>query len=270
MEKSSRTLIPAAEFFKYRYPPFADTVELNNPFQSATESLILQRALALIKQGKSLAIYGDAGAGKSMLAKSITQNLDAKAYRVVVIPYGGMKPSAILRELCEAFNIDLTGRKNLIPRLQKSFHQTDSNKPFPVIVVDDAHTMENQSFMELCSLLHDAQTKTSAAALVLVGQPLLKKKLGLDIFAPVYTRLASFFHLPKLSIDEAKEFIHYRLKIAEADSNLFDDDALECLAIDTGGNRRILMNRAALCMEEAARRQDKVITVEIVNAVTAE
>jgi type II secretory pathway predicted ATPase ExeA len=267
MEKSSKS-ISASEFFKYRYPPFADTVELNTPFQSANEKLILERSLALIRQGKSLAIYGDAGAGKSMLTKSIIQNLDAKTYRTVIIPYGGMKPSAIIRELCEAFNIDLAGRKNLIPRLQKNFHKSD--KPFPVIVVDDAHTMENQSFMDLCSLLHDARTKTSAASLILVGQPILKKRLGLDIFASVHTRLACFYQLPTLSIDEAKAFIQYRLKISEADPNMFDDGALECLAADTAGNRRVLMNRAALCMEEAARRQEKIITMEVVNDIASD
>ena len=268
MNPSLKIPVSAAEFFNYRYPPFADTFEITKPYQSPAETLILNRAIALIQQGKSLAIYGDAGAGKSMLAKAIAQNLDAKNYRIAVIPYGGMKPTAILRELCEAFNIDLCGRKTLIPRLQKNFRQPD--KPFPVIIADDAHIMENQSFLDLCALLHDAQTKTAAASLVLVGQPILKKRLGLDIFASVHTRLACFCHLPKLTNEEAKAFMRYRLTIAQADANLFEEEALECLAADTAGNRRILMNRAALCMEEAARRQEKVITTEIVNAVAVE
>lgn len=268
MNNPQKETLSASEFFRHRYPPFADTFEIREPYQSPTETFITKRALSLIRQGKSLAIYGDAGAGKSMLAKTITQSLDAKSYRTSVIPYGGLKPAAILRELCESFNIDLAGRKTLIPRLQKNFRLPD--KPFPVIIIDDAHVLENQSFLDLCALLHDALTKTAAASLILVGQPALKKRLGLDIFAPVHTRLACFSHLPKLTIEEAKDFIRHRLTIAEADPNLFQDEALECLAADTSGNRRILMNRAALCMEEAARRQEKVITTEIVNAVAME
>src|SRR5271157_677214 len=176
MNKPLKNTIPAsaAEFFAYRYPPFADTYEITQPFQSPAETLILERSLALVRQGKSLAIYGEAGAGKSMLIKSTTQELDAKSYRVATIPYGGMKPPAILRELCEAFGIDLTGRKNLLPRLQKNF-QPHSDKPFPVLIVDDAHAMEKQSFIDLCSLLHDATSRTAAAVLILAGQPVLKK-----------------------------------------------------------------------------------------------
>ena len=269
MNKIKNTTASATEFFQYRYPPFADTFEIQQPFQSQAETLILNRALALIRQGKSLAIYGEAGAGKSMLIKSITNQLDIKNYRIATIPYGGLKPPAILRELCEAFDIDLTGRKNLIPRLQKNF-QPHSDKPFPVLIIDDAHTMEKQSFLELCSLLHDAKSRTAAAALILAGQPVLKKMLELDIFSPVRTRLACRFLLPKLNIEEAKEFILFRLKVAEANPNIYHEHAIETIAVDSNGNRRSLMNLAALCLEEAARRQEKVVTADIVNMITTE
>ncbi len=271
MNKPAKDTIPAsaAEFFAYRYPPFADTYVIDRPFKSPAETLILNRSLALLRQGKSLAIYGEAGAGKSMLIKSITQELDSKAYRVATIPYGGLKPSAILRELCEAFGIDLAGRKNLLPRLQKNF-QPNSEKPFPVIIVDDAHDMDKQSFIDLCSLLHDAQSRTVAAVLILVGQPVLKKMLALDIFAPVRTRMACRFLLSKLTIDESMEFIRYRLEVAQAAPDLFHEQALESLAADSAGNRRTLMNLAALCMEEAARRQEKIVTADIVNMITME
>jgi type II secretory pathway predicted ATPase ExeA len=271
MNKSTNNSAPAcaAEFFQYRYPPFADTYEIRQPFLSQAETLIVQRSLALVNQGKSLAIYGEAGAGKSMLIKSITQQLDSKSYRVATIPYGGMKPSAILREICEAFGIDLSGRKNLLPRLQKNF-QPHADKPFPVIIIDDAHAMEKQSFIDLCSLLHDAQSRTAAAALILAGQTVLKKILQLDIFAPVRTRLACRFFLPKLNVDEAKEFVRFRLQVAEASANIFHEQAIESIAADCAGNRRTLMNLAALCLEEAARRQEKVVTADIVNMVSAE
>lgn len=259
----------AAEFFQYRYPPFADTYEIPQPFQSQAETIILSRSLALIRQGKSLAIYGEAGAGKSMLLKSIVQELDAKTYRVATIPYGGLKPSAILRELCECFGIDLAGRKNLLPRLQKNF-QPKSDKPFPILIVDDAHAMDKQSFIDLCSLLHDAQSRTAAAVLILAGQPVLKNMLKLDIFAPVRTRMACRFLLPKLTIDEAKDFVRFRLQGADASPNLFHEQALESIAADSGGNRRTLMNLASLCLEEAARRQEKVVTADIVNMITVE
>lgn len=269
MKKSTVQPQTALQFFGYRYPPFADTFEINDPYRSASEEQILQRTTALLRQGRSVAIYGEAGTGKSMLVKSIVSQLDSKEFRIAHIPYGGMKPSAIMRDLCDELDIDIAGRKNLLSRMTIDFRRS-SNKPFPIIIVDEAHEMQRQSFIDLCSLLHDAQHRTAAAAIVLVGQPVLKKMLELDIFAPVKTRLTCLFPMPKLSIDDAKEFIAFRLEQAQADPALFDRDALAYLATDAKGNRRMLMNLAALCLEEAARRNDKVVTAEIVSAMSLE
>jgi general secretion pathway protein A len=259
----------ALQFFGYRYPPFADTFEIPEPFQSDSENLIVQRTTALLRQGKSVAIHGEAGTGKSMLVKTIASQLDTKEFRIAHIPFGGLKPSAILRDLCDELDIDTTGRKNLLSRLAADFKRA-ADKPFPIIVIDEAHEMQRQSFVDLCSLLHDARQRTAAAAVVLVGQPVLKKMLELDIYAPVRTRLTCLFCMPRLSIEDAKEFIAFRLSLAEANPELFDTDAVTALATDAKGNRRMLMNLAALCLEEAARRNDKVVTAEIVTAVTLE
>lgn len=263
MTKQSNKLQSAVQFFGLPYPPFADTFNVLSPFQSDTESLITQRALNLLRQGRSLAVYGDAGTGKSMLIKTITNELDSKEFRCAIIPYGGIKPTVLLRELCDKFDIDAAGRKCLLSRMANDFKPT-LDKPFPVIIVDEAHEMQKQSFLDICSLLHDASTRTAAAALILVGQPSLKKMLELDIFTPVRTRLTCLFSMPKLSVDEATQFLLYRLSIAKADCKIFTDEAITSIALDTKGNRRMLMNLAALCLEEAARRNDKVVTEEVV------
>jgi len=257
----------AIQFFGLPYAPFADTFNIQNPFQSEREALIIHRALALIQQGRSLAVYGDPGTGKSMLVKTIINELDPKQYRCAVVPYGGVKPSLLLRDLCELFDIAAEGRKSLLSRLAQDFVR-ENEKPFPVIIVDEAHEMENQSFLDLCSLLHNARTRTAAAALILVGQPALKKKLELDIFSPVKTRLTSIFAMPKLTYEESIDFLMYRLKQAKTDPAIFDETAINDIATDAKGNRRLLMNLAAVCLEEAARRNDKVVTSEIVAEMT--
>lgn len=267
MKKSNTTILSALQFFGYRYPPFADTFEIHEPYQTDTEAIIAQRIMTLLRQGKSVAIHGEAGSGKSMLAKSIIAQLDPKDFRIAHIPYAGIKPSALLRELCDELDIDTAGRKNLLCRLAHDFKRSEA-KPFPVIVVDEAHEMARQSFIDLCSLLHDARQRTAAAALLLIGQPVLKKMLELDVFAPVKSRLTCMFSMPKLSLDDTREFIAFRLELAQTDPKIFDNEAIDCLATDAKGNKRMLMNLAALCLEEAARRKDKVVTAEVVTSVS--
>jgi general secretion pathway protein A len=269
MTQSADHTQTALQFFGFRYPPFADTFEIDQPYQSTTDRSITHRTLALLRQGRSVAIHGDAGSGKSMLAKAICSQLDAKEYRVAHIPYGGMKPTVILRDLCDELDIDTAGRKSCLSRLAADFNAA-TDKPFPVIVVDEAHEMQRLSFIDLCALLNNTRRRTAAAAIILIGQPSLKKLLELDIYAPVRTRLTCIFTTTALSLEDAREFILFRLKKAHADPALFDGEALNCLALDSKGNRRMLMNLAALCLEEAARRNEKIVTAEIVNAVSSE
>lgn len=265
--KTSNVTETAMQFFGFHYPPFADTFEVHEPFCSEAETRALRRICAFVKQGKSIAVYGESGTGKSMFMKSLSNCLDTKQYRVAHIPYAGIKPALLLREICEKLDVDTSGRKGLLARLAQDFQITDCDKPFPVIIVDEAHTMDKQSFLDLCSLMHDAKTRKTSAVLILVGQTALRKMLELDIFTPVRTRLGWRMQTQKLSIDEAKNFINYRLKLAKAKSDIFEDEALDCLAADSKGNRRMIMNMAAACLEEAVERKDKIITPEIVNAI---
>ena len=254
----------AQEIFKYRYPPFADTFEIREPFLSQQDQTLLKRTLNFIAQGKSLCLYGEPGTGKSMLLKTICSELDAKTYNVVIIPYGDIKRSTLLRELCEEFGIDAAGRGSLLSRLRKNF-TVDGEKPFPVIMVDDAHAMERESFTDLCALLHEVKTRTTAASLILCGHGCLKTMLGLDIYAPVKTRMSFTFRISNLNPDEAALFIKHRLKIAQADEKIIDDDAMAIIIADTKGNRREIMNRCAMAMELAAERKEKVITADLVH-----
>lgn len=258
-----------SECFKYRYPPFADTYEIREPFLSQQDKILLKRTLSFIAQGKSLCLYGEPGTGKSMLLKTITSELDSKTYNVSVIPYGDIKRNALLRELCEEFGIDASGRGSLLSRLRK-FSVPGKEKSFPVIMVDDAHAMERESFTDLCALLHEVKTRTTAASLILCGHGCLKTMLGLDIYAPVKTRMSFMFRISNLNPEEAAAFIKHRLKIAQADEKMIDDDAMAIIIADSNGNRRAIMNRCAMAMEIAAERKEKIITPDLVHNMDVE
>ena len=255
--------------FKYRYPPFSDTFEVKESYLSDTDSVLIKRATSFISQGKRMCFFGKPGTGKSMLLKAIASELDTKTYNVAIIPYGSVKRNVLLRDLCDAFGIDASGRGSLLSRLRKHFI-SESEKPFPVIMVDDAHELEKESFMDLCTLLHDVKTRTCAAALILCGHGCLKTQLGLDIYAPVKTRMAFMFRTSNLNPEESADFIKHRLKIAGADENIIDEDAMAIIAADTKGNRRDLMNRCAMAMEIATERKEKIITADLVNSLEME
>ena len=255
-----------AEFFGWRHHPFTDTFTLSKPYFSRREKKILHIAHQLVKQGKSISLCGPSGSGKSTLIQHLLSQMDRNHFKTALIPYGGHNRGGILRTLADSLDVDVSGRSvPVLLKIQKHLLQlTQKQNPlFPVIVVDDAQLMESESYQDLCSLLYHPGRETVSASLILTGDQSLKKKLLLDVMAPVRTRLACSFSMDLLSEDESMEFIAARLDAAHAPKDLFDDDAITMLAAESRGNKRQIMNTASLLVLEAMFQKEKTIGAQL-------
>lgn len=255
--------------FGLRYSPFSDTFPLPESHQTKSEAADLERMLMLVGEGKSFSLTGEPGSGKSMLLRSFSEKFSNKEFRSALVPFAGQKPNAVLREICEQLRIDATGRGSLLARLQKSFARSDG-APFAVILLDEAHLLPKEALHEIFSLTHDAQTRTAAATVVLCGHPYLEKMLALDSYASVRTRLASKFRMQALDEAGVRSFIAHRLALVKAPKDLFEDDALGLIAMDSKGNRRMAMNIAGNCMNLAVVRNEKTIAYDLAKEVCDE
>ena len=141
------------EFFGWSCQPFADTYQLTAPFLGTKDERICRRALSLLNCGKSFAVTGASGTGKSTLVQHIVAQLDAKHYQPTYIHYGGLLRSGILKAVADCLGVDTAGRSMpLLVKLQKHILglSADSNARYPVLVVDDAQLLEHDSLRDLC------------------------------------------------------------------------------------------------------------------------
>jgi len=251
-----------AEFFGWSRHPFADTYQLNTPFLGEKDARIVRRAISLLSCGKSFALTGTSGAGKSTLVQHITNQLDPKHYRSVYIHYGGLLRSGILKTIADCLGVDTTGRNMpLLVKLQKHILQLSdqTHARYPVFLIDDAQLLETESLRDLCSLTASAHKKTVAASVILIGDETLAKRLELHTMAPVKTRMTCIFTINGLGEKDAERFINFRLKTANAPTDLFDAESLSLISAHCGGNRRQLMNIGTLLLEDAFFRKEKTV-----------
>jgi type II secretory pathway predicted ATPase ExeA len=212
--------------------------------------------------GKSFALTGVSGTGKSTLIAHLIQQLDPNCYRSTLIPYGGLQRAGMLRTIADALGVDATGRSvPLLVRLQKHVRQlmSDTSALYPVFVIDDAQLMERESLLDLCSLMSAAGRKTVSASIVAVGDDTLSKKLQMHVMAPIRSRMTGVFATELLDEKQSREFIAHRLQQANAPAQLFDSDAIDLIASHCRGNRRRIMNVATLLLDEAYYREEKTI-----------
>lgn len=257
--------IPINDFFGWKCHPFADTYKQHQLWIPPRDSKQLETIKRLLHTGKSIALCGPSGAGKTTLVHALIDALDKNSYRPVLVPYAGHPRNGLTRILAEALGVETKGRGvPLITRVQQHLEAliTGANPRHPVIIIDDAQLLENDSLWDLCSLLFQTAKQTVAASLILVGDDTLAKRLELYALIPVRTRLTTVMKIQPMNEQETRLFIESRLSNGEAPADLFAEEAIDILAAYTGGNRRNIMNVATMALEEAYYRQEKTITAE--------
>ncbi len=257
--------LPINDFFGWKYHPFADTYVQRRLWMSKKDHQHLETTKRLLHTGKSIAICGPSGSGKTTLVHSLIQDLDKNSYRPVLIPYAGHPRNGLTRILAETLGVETKGRGvPLITRAQQHLEAmtNGANPRHPVIIIDDAQLVENESLWDLCSLLFQTAKQTVAASLLLVGDEILAKRLELYVMRPIRARLTTILKLNPMNEFETRLFIESRLKNAEAPPDLFSDNSLEIIAAFTRGNRRSVMNTATMALEEAYYHETKTITAE--------
>ena len=114
----------------------------------------------------------------------------------------------------------------------------------------------------------------SPFACLLVGQPTLRRRIKLGMFAALDQRIALRYAMPGMTLQETSHYIQHHLKIAGRPDTLFSEDAIELIHQVSRGLPRAVNNLAvqSLIAAYATKRNivDESSTRAAVTEVTAE
>ena len=115
--------------------------------------------------------------------------------------------------------------------------------------------MGHATLEQLPLLLNFDMDSSHYLSLLLIGQPLLRRTLSLQMHEPLRQRIAVHYHLEGLSREELTAYLAHQLKAAGISQPLFDDQATQALYQATKGILRKVNKLAATALRLAAQRK---------------
>lgn len=210
-------------------------------------------------------LTGVYGCGKTLVACTLLSSLMKDKYTFAYLTYPPASGEEFLRAIVRTLKYsELPTKKTelmedaLLEALQKILTENHREGKEVVIILDEAHALENEQIFEKVRLLLNFQTEDKfLLTLILVGQPELVGKVA--NLRQLEQRIAIKCHLSALGEEETKDYIVHRLKVAGREKPVFEDAVYGEIYKSTGGiPRRVNQVCDSCLMTGFARKKEEI------------
>jgi general secretion pathway protein A len=239
-------------FFGLRAKPFQLSPDPGFLFSSQGH----RRAMAYLKYGVHqaegfIAITGEVGAGKTLLARTLTRDLKTQNVLVAQVVSTSLDADDIVRMVASALGMSPEGSKaTLLSRIEQFLQTSHRQGKRVLLLVDEAQNIPGRSLEELRMLSNFVCDDKPVLQTFLLGQPEFRKTLQSPELEQLRQRIIATCHLGPLDRAETEAYIVHRLQTAGWKNDpTFSYDAFAAIHQNTGGVPRkinILCDRLLL------------------------
>lgn len=196
--------------------PFSDDYSFPL-FTGAARRQILDQLLHLVQFSNSLlVVLGEYGIGKTRLAHAFMDSLSETDLLCYLDVKSGQSLETIFTAIIQAFNLpfyDAPSAEKLLSCLEEFIEQQPDadTDGLAVVVLDNAHLLDDQSISILSSLLQSFPQQ-NRFHIVLIGEPLLMPRL--ERLSPE-NLLINDFYLPAFNLAESVDYLNFRMEMAD-------------------------------------------------------
>lgn len=245
------------EHFALTQQPFPKAASEAALFRHIGLKATLERLRFALDRDTIALLVAESGCGKSTTLGLFAKSLDAGSYHVLSTSLTTVGPFGLISHLAALSGLRSSRFKGntaaaFIAHLRGLPKRT-------VLLVDEAHLMPDDSLEDLRLLTAGDFDRKSPFALVLVGQPLLRERLGEPQHYSLEQRIGVRLRLRPLSEAEMPAFIERHLRAAGARRNIFEADSVSALFQHTRGVPRLVQNLALGSMLVAMQSDKKSV-----------
>lgn len=248
--------------------PFSKRVAVGELVVHQQVNELREMILAAISQACMILVSGPPGVGKTTGVRYVTDELPPNKYTVV---YLGQDQHGInlLNRIAEALGLpEKRFRQHIVLQLSQwlTTNVKDNGKSL-VLIVDEAHLLDDRTLEELRLLSNANYDRQSSFSLILIAQPWLRARLKTPFFEPLSQRIRYRYSFEGLSKDDAIKYVQVRIAAAGLPESLFNQEVLQLIFSYSEGIPRKINNLCSHLLLKARNLGAKTIDAALVRAV---
>ena len=232
------------EYWGFGELPFENVPDPRFFYPSAEHQEALLRMFYAVNSRKGAAMLtGEVGCGKTILSRTLIQDLPADKYEVGVIANPSLSPVEFLREILYQLGVEdaSESKLDLLHALNDLVAKNLNAGRDTVVIIDEAQAIDDpQTLEELRLLLNFQLNDRFLLTLLLLGQPELRERIAK--IKQLEQRISIKFHLGPLKQEETHAYIQSRLDKAGARKQPFSEEALDAVHRTSQGIPREINN----------------------------
>jgi general secretion pathway protein A len=245
--------------------PFDTTPDPRFFFRAAVEETYARLYYGLRTACGAAMLTGEAGCGKTMMARALVQELELESTEVALITSPPRQAPELLRDLLlQLGDGETTGeRARILHRINEILYERFSGGRETLVIIDEAQLLDDPEIFEEIRLLLNLQLNDAyLLTILLVGQASFAKRVGR--FSALDERISARGVLRPLGQIQVGPYVAHRLRVAGRVEPIFTADAVELIGQYAGGIPRRINSICDLSLAIGFSRQVELIDQELV------
>lgn len=265
-------LHPLLKHFKLTTMPFRRDLQPAALHRSGDHTQACARITWTIAERALGVLTGEVGVGKTVAVRSAIAALDPTKHTIIYIA----NPAVGTRGICHHIVLSLGGKPHLhrailIPQTADALATEHAERArTPVVVIDEAHLLDHDQLESIRMLTNHDLDSRSPAAILLVGQPTLRRQIKLGLLTALDQRIGVRWHMTGLNETETTEYISHHLAQAGRHDPVFTDDAIALIHESSRGKPRSINNIAKAALVATYTQGKKLVDESAARAAVSE